>query len=182
MKKLFILMLMLMGVSAFAQKPRFIIVKTYKNGKATVSKVIPIAAAPQPVIVPVVKVKPKIKTITKTIQVPVERIVYKESIKYDTVKISVEKIVEKQVIKNIPFETIVEKIVEKRIETPPTRNIYLGPNAIVTDRNVVHGLGLSALIKNKHGEIFQINGGMIMREGLIAPTPYISLGAFIKIK
>jgi len=171
-----------MGVSAFAPKQRFIIVKTYKNGKATVSKVIPIAIAPQTVVIPVAKVKPRVKTITKTIQIPVERIVYKESIKYDTVRIPVEKIVERQVIKNIPIETIIEKIVEKRIEAPITRNIYLAPNVIVTDRNTVHGLGLNALIKNKHNEIFQISGGMMMRDGNISPTPYISLGAFIKIK
>jgi hypothetical protein len=66
---------MLMGVSAFAQKQRFIIIKTYKNGVATVSKVIPIAMpAPKPVIVPVVKSKPKVKVkvINKFIEVPVE--------------------------------------------------------------------------------------------------------------
>jgi hypothetical protein len=66
---------MLMGVSAFGQKQKFIIVKTYKNGVATVSKVIPIATpAPTPVVVPVVKSKPKvkIKTVTKTVEVPVE--------------------------------------------------------------------------------------------------------------
>jgi hypothetical protein len=179
MKNLFILMLMLMGVSAFAQKQKFIIVKSYKNGVATVSKVIPIPV-PAPPVITIIKQKPK--RIIKKVEVPVERVVIKEVIKYDTVKVSVEKIVEKEVIKRIPYETLVEKVVEKRIETPPTRNIYLGPNLLITNRNTVHGLGLSTLIKNKHGEIFQINGGMIMREGLIAPTPYISLGAFIKLK
>jgi hypothetical protein len=66
---------MLMGVSAFGQKQKFIIVKTYKNGVATVSKIIPIAMpVPAPVVAPVVKVKPKvkIKTVTKTVEVPVE--------------------------------------------------------------------------------------------------------------
>lgn len=75
MKKLYILLLMLMGVSAFGQKQKFIIVKTYKNGVATVSKIIPIAMpVPAPVVAPVVKVKPKvkIKTVTKTVEVPVE--------------------------------------------------------------------------------------------------------------
>lgn len=64
-----------MGVSAFGQKQKFIIVKTYKNGVATVSKIIPIAMpAPAPVVVPVAKAKPKVKvkTITKTVEVPVE--------------------------------------------------------------------------------------------------------------
>jgi hypothetical protein len=65
---------MLMGVSAFGQKQKFIIVKTYKNGVATVSKIIPIATPAPPVVAPVVKVKPKvkIKTVTKTVEVPVE--------------------------------------------------------------------------------------------------------------
>ena len=75
MKKLYILLLMLMGVSAFGQKQKFIIVKSYKNGVATVSKIIPIAMpVPAPVVIPVAKVKPKvkIKTVTKTVEVPVE--------------------------------------------------------------------------------------------------------------
>jgi hypothetical protein len=66
---------MLMGVSAFAQKQKFIIVKTYKNGVATVSKVIPIPLpTPVPIVVPVAKVKPKVKirTVTKTVEVPFE--------------------------------------------------------------------------------------------------------------
>ena len=62
-----------MGVSTLAQKPKFIIIKTYKNGVATVSKVIPILPpAPQPVIKPIVKVKPKIKRVVKTVEVPIE--------------------------------------------------------------------------------------------------------------
>ena len=71
MKKLYILLLMLMGVSAFGQKQKFIIVKTYKNGVATVSKVIPIPVpTPKPVIVPVAKApKPRVRTVTKTVEV-----------------------------------------------------------------------------------------------------------------
>lgn len=74
MKKLYILLLMLMGVSAFGQKQKFIIVKTYKNGVATVSKVIPIAIPTPPVATPVVKIQPKvkIKRVVKTVEVPVE--------------------------------------------------------------------------------------------------------------
>ncbi len=63
-----------MGVSAFAQKPKFIIVKTYKNGVATVSKVIPIPEPTPPVVTPVAPIKPKvkIKRVVKKIEVPVE--------------------------------------------------------------------------------------------------------------
>jgi hypothetical protein len=81
---------MLMGVSAFGQKQKFIIVKTYKNGVATVSKIIPIAMpVPAPVVAPVVKVKPKvkIKTVTKTVEVPVEVVkIVKDDRKIDSLQ------------------------------------------------------------------------------------------------
>lgn len=173
-------MLMLLGVTTYAQKPKYIYLNAYSKGKAIktlrVIKLVPKITLPKP------QIKYVTKVINKKIEIPVEKIITKEVFKYDTIKVPVEKIVEKEVIKKVPYETIVEKVVEKRIEAPITRNVYLGPNVIVTDRNTVHGLGLSALIKNKHGEIFQLNGGMMMREGLTAPTPYINLGAFIKIK
>jgi hypothetical protein len=51
---------MLMGVSAFAQKQKFIIVKSYKNGVATVSKVIPIKQ-PQTVNVTQIKYVPQVR-------------------------------------------------------------------------------------------------------------------------
>ncbi len=63
-----------MGVSAFAQKPKFIIIKTYKNGVATVSKIIPIPEPTPPVVTPVAPIKPKvkIKRVVKKVEVPVE--------------------------------------------------------------------------------------------------------------
>jgi len=49
-----------MGVSAFAQKQKFIIIKTYKNGVATVSKVIPLKQ-PQTINVTQIKYVPQVK-------------------------------------------------------------------------------------------------------------------------
>lgn len=49
-----------MGVSAFGQKQKFIIIKTYKNGVATVSKVIPIKQ-PQTINVTQIKYVPQVK-------------------------------------------------------------------------------------------------------------------------
>ena len=173
-------MLMMLGVTTLAQKPKYIYLNAYSKGKVVktlrVIELVPKITLPKP------QIKYITKVVNKKIKVPVEKIITKEVIKYDTVKVSVEKIVEKEVIKRIPFETIVEKIVEKRIEAPITRNVYIGPNMLITNRHAIHGLGLSALIKNKHGELFQISGGMIMRQGLETPAPYINLGAFIKIK
>lgn len=173
-------MIMLLGVTAYAQKPKYVYVNTYFKGKRL--KTIHVIKLVPKLILPPLPPKVKVVKITKQIEVPVERVVVKEIIKYDTVRVPVERIVEKEVIKRIPYETIVEKVVEKQIETPPTRNVYLGPNLLITNRNAIHGLGLSALIKNKHSEIFQITGGVIMRQGMETPAPYISLGAFIKLK
>lgn len=49
-----------MGVSAFAQKQKFIIIKTYKNGVATVSKVIPLKQ-PQTINFTQIKYVPQVK-------------------------------------------------------------------------------------------------------------------------
>ena len=170
---------MLLGVTAYAQKPKYVYVNAYCKGKRLKTLRV-IKLVPKLVLPPQVKVV----KVTKHIEVPVDRIIYKEVIKYDTVKVPivVEKIVEKQVIKNVPYETITEKIVDRLVQVPITRDLYFGPNVIVTDRNTVHGLGLSTLIKNKHNEIFQINAGMMMRDGNTSPTPYVNFGAFIKIK
>lgn len=172
-------MVMLLGITAQAQKPKYVYINTYCKGKR-LKTIHVIKLVPKLVLPPQVKIIKIIKHIE--VQVPVEKIITKEIIKYDTVKVPVEKIVERQVTQYIPVETIVEKIVEKRIEAPITKNIYLGPNFIVTDRNTVHGLGVNALIKNKYNEIFQIGGGMMMREGLTAPTSFVNLGVFIKLK
>jgi hypothetical protein len=51
---------MLMGVSAFGQKQKFIIIKTYKNGVATVSKVIPLKQ-PQTINVTQIKYVPQVR-------------------------------------------------------------------------------------------------------------------------
>ena len=49
-----------MGVSAFGQKQKFIIIKTYKNGVATVSKVIPLKQ-PQTINVTQIKYVPQVR-------------------------------------------------------------------------------------------------------------------------
>jgi len=76
MKKLYILLLMLMGVSAFGQKQKFIIVKSYKNGVATVSKVIPIPVGPPKIEVTQIKYVPQIR-IKKSKPQIVKQIEYK---------------------------------------------------------------------------------------------------------
>lgn len=180
------MLFMLLGVAALAQKPKYIIVKTYKDGQVISQKRLPINECQQIVkTVPVTKIVKK----TVTVEVPVEKLVTKEVIKYDTIKIPVEKIVEKQVIKNIPYEVTVEKVVVKEVPAPATNAWYFGPSTMATLQNPNGGLGLnvatmgvSLLFKNKFSEIFQAGGGMMMRNGIQGPTPYVNFGWYIKIK
>jgi hypothetical protein len=67
---------MLMGVSAFGQKQKFIIVKSYKNGVATVSKVIPIPVGPPKINVTQIKYVPQVR-IKKSKPQIVKQIEYK---------------------------------------------------------------------------------------------------------
>ena len=211
MKKLYILLLVLMGVSAFAQKQKFIIVKTYKGGKATVSKIIPINVAP-----PIAIIKPaKPKLIVKTKVKYVSRVdtIYKHIVeteipvvdtaiivsKYQAVVTKKDKLVladgqgtvtiEDKIAGNkFIYRTwladINPRVVKevKEVEAKPKNSLYLGPNLISTPSRINHALGLSVLFKNKYNEIYHIGGGMIMRDGIIDPTPYINLGWYIKIK
>ncbi len=178
------MLFMLLGVTALAQKPKYIIVKTYKNGQVIGQKRLPIQECPP--YVRTVHVPKGVKK-TITVEVPVEKIV--EVIKYDTVKIPVEKIVEKQVIKNIPYEVTVEKIVTKEVPAPLTNAWYFGPSSMATLQNPNGGLGLNVatmgvnlLFKNKYSEIFQAGAGVMLRTKSQGPTPYINLGWYIKIK
>ena len=202
---------MLMGVSAFAQKQKFIIVKSYKNGKATVSKVIPIAIqTPPPVVKPS---KPKLVVKTKVKYVSRVDTIYKHIVetqvptvdtasivsKYQAVVTKKDKLVladgqgtvtiEDKIAGNkFIYRTwladINPRVVKevKEVEAKPKNSLYLGPNLISTPSRINHALGVSLLFKSKYNEIYHVGAGMIMRDGIIDPTPYLNLGWYIKIK
>ena len=211
MKKLYILLLMLMGVSAFGQKQKFIIVKTYKNGVATVSKVIPIPI-PTPPPTPVVKiVKQKPKRVVKTIEVPVEIIkTVTDDRKIDSLQAVImsynvisnstdsylldhnqgivvikEQLVGNRII-NRQWTADIQPIVktkEKIVEVyrPKTVQWYMGPHITTNFTQPFQSFGLSIVRKNLNDNMIQFQVGGNVHEGSMRPNAYMGVGMLLKL-
>ena len=212
MKKLYILLLMLMGVSAFGQKQKFIIVKSYKNGIATVSKVIPIPVpTPKPVIVPVAKApKPRVRTVTKTVEVLKYTMVpvptaptaldtvailqqyYPKNVHREVLTLEegvgnviiTDTISHNRLVSRRWIADIKPKVKERIVEVYRPKEIqwYVGPNFTSNVQQPFLSFGASILRKSLSDNIFQISIGTTVHEGIASPTPYFGFGGYIKIK
>ena len=210
MKKLYILLLMLMGVSAFGQKQKFIIVKTYKNGVATVSKIIPIAM-PAPPPAPVAKVKPKVKirTITKTVEVPKYTMV---SVPTAPTALDTVAILQQYYPKNVHKETLTledgigniiitdtishnrlvsrrwiadvkPKVKERIVEVyrPKIVQWYMGPHMTTNFTQPFQSFGLSIVRKSLNDNLLQLQVGGNVHEGSMRPNAYMGVGMLLKL-
>jgi hypothetical protein len=203
---------MLMGVSVFGQKQKFIIVKTYKNGIATVSKVIPIPVpTPKPVIIPVTKAyKPKIKTVTKTVEVLKYTMVpvptaptaldtvailqryYPKNVHREVLTLEegvgnviiTDTISHNRLVSRRWIADIKPKVKERIVEIyrPKTVQWYIGPNFTSNAQQLFLSFGASILRKSLSDNILQISIGTTVHEGIASPTPYFGFGGYIKIK
>ena len=210
MKKLYILLLMLMGVSAFGQKQKFIIVKTYKNGVATVSKIIPIAM-PAPPPAPVAKVKPKVKirTITKTVEVPKYTMV---SVPTAPTSLDTVAILQQYYPKNVHREVLTleegvgnvvitdtishnrlvsrrwiadvkPKVKERIVEVyrPKIVQWYMGPHMTTNFTQPFQSFGLSIVRKSLNDNLLQLQVGGNVHEGSMRPNAYMGIGMLLKL-
>ena len=200
-----------MGVSAFGQKQKFIIVKTYKNGVATVSKVIPIPL-PTPPPAPVVKViKQKPKRIVKTVEVPVEVVkTVTDDRKIDSLQAVIMSynvihnatdsyllehnqgivVVKEQLVGNriisrqwtADIQPIV-KTKEKIVEIyrPKTVQWYMGPHITTNFTQPFQSFGLSIVRKNLNDNLLQFQVGGNVHEGSMRPNPYMGIGMLLKL-
>ena len=211
MKKLYILLLMLMGVSAFGQKQKFIIVKSYKNGVATVSKVIPIPL-PIPPPAPIVKiVKQKPKRIVKTVEVPVEVVktvtddrkidsLQAVIMSYNVISNSTDSyllehnqgivVVKEQLVGNkiinrqwtADIQPIV-KTKEKIVEIYRPKEIqwYIGPHITTNFTQPFQSFGISVVRKNLNDNLLQFQVGGNVHEGSMRPNAYMGIGMLLKL-
>ena len=210
MKKLYILLLMLMGVSAFGQKQKFIIVKSYKNGVATVSKIIPIAM-PTPPPAPVAKVKPKVKirTVTKTVEVPKYTMV---SVPTAPTALDTVAILQQYYPKNIHKEVLTleegigniiitdtishnrlvsrrwiadvkPKVKERIVEVyrPKIVQWYMGPHMTTNFTQPFQSFGLSIVRKSLNDNLLQLQVGGNVHEGSMRPNAYMGVGMLLKL-
>ena len=208
MKKLLSVGLVLLSIVALAQKPKYIVVKNYREGKVTAQKKVELPTQTKVVYKYITIVK------TKKVEVPVPKIEYKlvnvptPPTALDTVSIlqayypknafkDVLVLPEKQG-KVIITDTIshnrlasrswvadiTPRIVKETVEVPAPaiREYFLGPEASTNFRSINNWYSLNVLIKNKSNHIIKIGGGVNMRDGIDGPQPWMAAGFYIKIK
>ena len=201
-------MLVLLSVVALAQKPKYIVVKNYREGKVTAQKKVSLPTQTKVVYKYITVVK------TKKVEVLVPKIEYKivevagKPTALDTVSIlqayypknafkDVLVLPEKQG-KVIITDTIshnrlasrswvaditprvVKEVVE--VPAPKIREYYLGPEFSTNFRSINNWYSLNLLVKNKANHIIKIGGGVNMRDGIAGPRPWMAAGFFFKIK
>jgi hypothetical protein len=207
MKKL-ILLLILVSITALAQKPKYITVTSYSNGKAKVIKQIPY---PKPDTVYKVVTKVRIKRVPKIVKVPVYSIV---TIPSPPTAIDTLAIIEKYHSKNIYKETIklpnnqgwvfiVDTLAYNRhvgrhwhAEITPRfitkdhivvmqdrSKIYFGASASTNFNGLFNFWGANLLFKSKDKSLLHVGAGMSMRQDEnYGMSPYLTLGYYVKIK
>jgi hypothetical protein len=208
MKKLLTTMLVLLSVVALAQKPKYIVVKNYREGKVTAQKKVELPTQTKVIYKYITVVK------TKKVEVSVPKIEYKivevagKPTALDTVSIlqayypknafkDVLVLPEKQG-KVIITDTIshnrlasrswvaeiTPKVIKETVEVPAPaiREYYLGPEFSTNFRSINNWYSVNLLVKNKSNHIIKIGGGVNMRDGIDGPRPWMAAGFYFKIK
>ena len=201
-------MLVLLSVVTLAQKPKYIVVKNYREGKITAQKKVELPTQTKVVYKYITVVK------TKKVEVFVPKIEYKlvevptKPTALDTVSIlqayypknafkDVLVLPEKQgkitITDTISHNRlasrswvadITPKVVKETVEVPAPkiREYYLGPEFSTNFRSINNWYSLNLLVKNKSNHIIKIGGGVNMRDGIDGPRPWMAAGFFFKIK
>ena len=201
-------MMVLLSIVALAQKPKYIVVKNYREGKVTAQKKVELPTQTKVIYKYITVVK------TKKVEVPVPKIEYKivevagKPTALDTVSI-LQAYYPKNAFKDVLVlpegqgrVTIVDtishnrlasrkwvadvtpKVVKETVEVPAPaiREYFLGPEASTNFRSINNWYSLNVLIKNKSNHIIKIGGGVNMRDGIDGPQPWMAAGFYFKIK
>jgi hypothetical protein len=202
---------MLMGVSAFGQKQKFIIVKTYKNGVATVSKVIPLPV-PQKIEVTQIKYVPQIK-IKKSKPQIVKQIEYKlVNVPTAPTALDTVAILQQYYPKNVHREVLTleegvgnviitdtishnrlvsrrwiadvkPKVKERIVEVyrPKIVQWYMGPHMTTNFTQPIQSFGISVIRKSLNDNLIQFQVGGNVHEGSMRPNAYMGIGMLLKL-
>lgn len=209
MKNLLSIVLVLLSIVALAQKPKYLYIKQYRAGKVVAIKKVPLITDTIYIHKPtyvykkkVVKVPQKVSVIeTKTVEVikylPVDSSAiaakfYPKNVVKNTIvlpekqgAVSLTDTLERNQLVGRSFTAVVQpKMVEvvKEVPAPKVREWYLGPELTTNFNTIYNWYGANVLLKNKANNIFKLGTGITMRTDNAGPTPYISLGAYIKVK
>jgi hypothetical protein len=211
MKKVLLGLLMLSGVLAYGQKPKYLVFKTYKDGKVIGQKYVKIP--PQTIEVTQIKYVPQVK-IKKSKPQIVKQIEYKlVEVPTKATALDTTAILQQYYPKNVHKETITledgvgtiqitdtishnrlvsrkwladvkPKVKEKIVEIyrPKTVQWYIGPNFTSNVKQPFLSFGASVLRKSLSDNLLQISIGTTVHEGIASPTPYFGFGGYFKIK
>lgn len=208
MKKLLSFVLVLLSLVTLAQKPKYIVVKNYREGKVTAQKKLELPTQTNVIY--------KTKTIykTKIKEVPVPKIEYKivevlqKPTALDTIAIlqsyypknvfkdvlvlpekqgtvtisdtiSHNRLVSRKWIANVTPKTITRNV---EVPAPAIREWYLGPEVSTNFRSINNWYSVNVLVKNKANNIIKLGGGVTMRDDANPPLPYLAAGFYFKIK
>jgi hypothetical protein len=203
---------MLMGVSAFGQKQKFIIVKSYKNGVATVSKVIPIKQ-PQKIEVTQIKYVPQVR-IKKSKPQIVKEIEYKlVNVPTAPTALDTVAILQQYYPKNVHREVLTleegvgnviitdtishnrlvsrrwiadikPKVKERIVEVYRPKEIqwYVGPLITTNFTQPIQSFGISVIRKSLNDNLIQLQVGGNVHEGTMKPNAYMGVGMLLKLK
>ena len=201
-------MLVLLSVVALAQKPKYIVVKNYREGKVTAQKKVTLPTQTKVVYKYITIVK------TKKVEVSVPKIEYKlvnvptPPTAMDTVSILqayypknafkdvlvlpegqgrvsiVDSISHNRLASRKWVADITPRVVKETVEVPAPkiREYYLGPEFSTNFRSINNWYSINVLVKNKSNHIIKIGGGVNMRDGIDGPRPWMAAGFFFKIK
>ena len=210
MKKVLIGLLMLVGVLAYGQKPKYLVFKTYKDGLVIGQKYVKI---PQQETIQVTTVKyiPKIKKSKPQI---VKQLEYKlVNVPTAPTALDTIAILQQYYPKNVHKETITledgvgniqitdtishnrlvsrkwvadvkpqikEKIVE--IYRPKEVQWYMGPLITTNFTQPIQSFGLSIVRKSLNDNLIQFQVGGNVHEGTMRPNAYFGVGGLLKLK
>jgi hypothetical protein len=201
-----------MGVSAFGQKQKFIIVKSYKNGVATVSKIIPIKQ-PQTVNVTQIKYVPQVR-IKKSKPQIVKEIEYKlVNVPTAPTALDTVAILQQYYPKNVHREVLTleegvgnviitdtishnrlvsrrwiadikPKVKERIVEVYRPKEIqwYVGPLITTNFTQPIQSFGISVIRKSLNDNLIQFQVGGNVHEGTMKPNAYMGVGMLLKLK
>jgi hypothetical protein len=210
MKKVLLGLLMLSGVLAYGQKPKYLVFKTYKDGKVIGQKYVKIP--PQKIEVTQIKYVPQIK-IKKSKPQIVKQIEYKlVEIPTKATALDTTAILQQYYPKNVHKETITledgvgtiqitdtishnrlvsrkwladvkPQVKEKIVEIyrPKTVQWYMGPHITTNFSQPFQSFGISVVRKSLNDNLIQFQIGGNVHEGTMRPNPYIGIGGLLKL-
>lgn len=201
---------MLTGVLVYGQKPKYLVFKTYKDGKVIGQKYVKIP--PQKVEVTQIKYVPKIQ-IKKSKPQIVKQIEYKlVEIPTKATALDTTAILQQYYPKNVHNETLTlengagtiqitdtishnrlvsrswvgnvkPRIREKIVEIYRPKEVqwYMGPHITTNFTQPIQSFGVSLLRKSLNDNIIQLQIGGNVHEGTMRPNAYFGIGGFLKL-